>query len=217
MMLTRRNGTTITNVPRVDPGARQSSRVAVTVTRLEDSSRVALSIGSDATNLVRSYDIPLHQFLQLVAAVVTADDLARAGIAPGAASPAAVGAAAELAARRPGTKAGQLSCLSAARCVGAPDQWWISPPLCPDCPPNSFGDIGAGSNLRTCRSRGYGRGGSARRCLRACSWTLDREGDSGYRTGSHEQKSRWPAFPLVTGCAWARRDLNPHTLSGTRT
>lgn len=105
MMLTRRNGTTIMNVPRVDPGARQSSRVAVTVTRLEDSSRVALSIGSDATNLVRSYDIPLRQFLQLVAAVVTADDLARAGIAPGAASPAAVGAAAELAARRPGTKA----------------------------------------------------------------------------------------------------------------
>ncbi len=81
MMLTRRNGTTIRNVPRVDPGARQPSRVAVTVTRLEDSSRVALSIGSDATNLVRSYDIPLCQFLQLVAAVVTPDDLACAGIA----------------------------------------------------------------------------------------------------------------------------------------
>ncbi|MCW2931901.1 MAG: hypothetical protein JWM19_2863 [Actinomycetia bacterium] len=94
MMLTRRNGTTIMNVPRVDPGARQPSRVAVTVTRLEDSSRVALSIGSDATNLVRSYDIPLRQFLQLVAAVVTADDLARAGIAPGAASHAVLPAAA---------------------------------------------------------------------------------------------------------------------------
>ncbi len=66
----------------------------VTVTRLEDSSRVALSIGSDATNLVRSYDIPLCQFLQLVAAVVTADDLACAGIAPGTASHAAVPAAA---------------------------------------------------------------------------------------------------------------------------
>jgi len=98
-MLTRRNGTTIMNVPRVDPGARQPSRVAVTVTRLEDSSRVALSIGSDATNLVRSYDIPLRQFLQLVAAVVTADDLARAGIAPEAASPAAVPAAAGTGAR----------------------------------------------------------------------------------------------------------------------
>ena len=81
MMLTRRNAATIRNIPRVDPGARQPSRVAVTVTRLEDSSRVALSIGSDATNLVRSYDIPLCQFLQLVAAVVTADDLACAGIA----------------------------------------------------------------------------------------------------------------------------------------
>jgi hypothetical protein len=80
MMLTRRTGATIRNVPRVDPGARQPSRVAVTVTRTEDSSRVALSIGSDATNLVRSYDIPLRQFLQLVAAVVTADDLASAGI-----------------------------------------------------------------------------------------------------------------------------------------
>src|SRR6202051_3992906 len=119
MMLTRRNGTTIKNIPRVDPGARQPSRVAVTVTRLEDSSRVALSIGSDATNLVRSYDIPLRQFLQLVAAVVTADDLAPAGIAPGAASPAVLRAAAEIAARRPATKARQLSCLSAARCVGA--------------------------------------------------------------------------------------------------
>ena len=93
MMLTRRNGTTIRNIPRVDPGARQPSRVAVTVTRLEDSSRVALSIGSDATNLVRSYDIPLSQFLQLVAAVVTADDLACAGIAPELASRAAVPAA----------------------------------------------------------------------------------------------------------------------------
>jgi len=81
MMLIRRNGATIRNVPRVDPGARQASRADLTVTRLADSSRVALSIGSDATNLVRSYDIPLHQFLQLVAAVVTADDLAGAGIA----------------------------------------------------------------------------------------------------------------------------------------
>jgi hypothetical protein len=81
MMLTRRNGATIRNIPRVDPAARQPSRVAVTVTRVEDSSRVALSIGSDATNLVRSYDIPLCQFLELVAAVVTADDLAYAGIA----------------------------------------------------------------------------------------------------------------------------------------
>jgi hypothetical protein len=81
MMLTRRNAVTIRNIPRVDPGARQPSRVAVTVTRVADSSRVALSIGSDATNLVRSYDIPLSQFLQLVAAVVTADDLAYAGIA----------------------------------------------------------------------------------------------------------------------------------------
>jgi hypothetical protein len=80
MMLSRRNGATIRNVPRVDPGARQPSRAAVTVTRVEDSSRVALSIGSDATNLVRTYDIPLRQFLQLVAAVVTADDLASAGI-----------------------------------------------------------------------------------------------------------------------------------------
>jgi hypothetical protein len=79
MMLTRRNGATIRNVPRVDPGARQLSRVAVTISRVEDSSRVALSIGSDATNLVRSYDIPLCQFLQLVAAVVTADELAHAG------------------------------------------------------------------------------------------------------------------------------------------
>jgi hypothetical protein len=92
MMLTRRNGTTIMNVPRVDPGARQPSRVAVTVTRFEDSGRVALSIGSDATNLVRSYDIPLRQFLQLVAAVVTADDLAQAGIAHGTVSPGALGA-----------------------------------------------------------------------------------------------------------------------------
>ena len=80
MMLTQRNGATIRNIPRVDPGARQASRVDLTVTRLEDSTRVALSIGSDATNLVRSYDIPLRQFLQLVAAVVTADDLAGAGI-----------------------------------------------------------------------------------------------------------------------------------------
>jgi hypothetical protein len=80
MMLTRRYAATIRNILRVDPGARQSSRVAVTVTRLADSSRVALSIGSDATNLVRSYDIPLYQFLQLVAAVVTPDDLASAGI-----------------------------------------------------------------------------------------------------------------------------------------
>src|SRR5258708_17969063 len=93
MMLTRRNGTTIMNVPRVDPGARQPSRVAVTVTRLEDSSRVALSIGSDATNLVRSYDIPLRQLLQLVAALVTADDLACAALPPGAASHVAVPAA----------------------------------------------------------------------------------------------------------------------------
>jgi hypothetical protein len=80
MMLTRRNAATISNIPRVDPGARQPSRVAVTVARVEDSSRIALSIGSDATNLVRSYDIPLGQFLRLVAAVVTADDLAAAGI-----------------------------------------------------------------------------------------------------------------------------------------
>jgi hypothetical protein len=80
MMLTRRNGATIRNIPRVDAGAHQPSQVAVTVTRLEDSSRVALSIGSDTTNLVRSYDIPLRQFLRLVAAVVTADDLACAGI-----------------------------------------------------------------------------------------------------------------------------------------
>ena len=80
MMLTRR--ATIRNIPRVDTGVRQPSRVAVTVTRLDGSSRVALSIGSDTTNLVRSYDIPLCQFLQLVAAVVTPGDLARAGIAP---------------------------------------------------------------------------------------------------------------------------------------
>jgi hypothetical protein len=80
MMLTRRNSATIRNIPRVDPGARQPSQAAVTVTRVEGSSRVALSIGSDATNLVRRYDIPLHQFLQLVAAVITADDLASAGI-----------------------------------------------------------------------------------------------------------------------------------------
>jgi hypothetical protein len=82
MMLTRRNGTTIRNIPRVDPGTRQPSRVAVTVTRLDGSSRVALSIGSDTSNLVRSYDIPLRQFLELVTAVITPDDLARAGIAP---------------------------------------------------------------------------------------------------------------------------------------
>jgi len=82
MMLTRHNSTTIRNIPRVDPSARQPSRVAVTVTRLDGSSRVALSIGSDTTNLVRSYDIPLRQFLQLVAAVVTPDDLTHAGIAP---------------------------------------------------------------------------------------------------------------------------------------
>src|SRR5579862_2596549 len=80
MMLTRRTSATIRNISRVDPGARQPSQAAVTVTRVEGSSRVALSIGSDATNLVRSYDIPLRQFLQLVAAVVTADDLASAGI-----------------------------------------------------------------------------------------------------------------------------------------
>ena len=83
MMLTRRNGATIRNIPRVDPGTRQPSRVAVTVTRLDGSSRVALSIGSDTSNLVRSYDIPLRQFLELVAAVITPDDLARAGIASG--------------------------------------------------------------------------------------------------------------------------------------
>ena len=82
MMLTRQNGTTIRNIPRVDPNVRQPSRVAVTVTRLDGSSRVALSIGSDTTNLVRSYDIPVQQFLQLVAAVVTPDDLVHAGIAP---------------------------------------------------------------------------------------------------------------------------------------
>lgn len=82
MMLTRQNGTTIRNIPRVDPGVRQPSRVAVTVTRLDGSSRIALSIGSDTTNLVRSYDIPLRQFLQLVAAVVSPADLAHAGIAP---------------------------------------------------------------------------------------------------------------------------------------
>jgi hypothetical protein len=81
MMLTRRSGTTIRNISRVDPGTRQPARVAVTVTRLDGSSRVALSIGSDTTSLVRSYDIPLGQFLQLVASVVTPDDLARAGIA----------------------------------------------------------------------------------------------------------------------------------------
>ena len=82
MMMTRRSGTTIRNIPRVDPGARQQSRVAVTIARLDGSSRVALSIGSDTTSLVRSYDIPLGQFLRLVAAVVTPDDLAQAGIAP---------------------------------------------------------------------------------------------------------------------------------------
>jgi hypothetical protein len=82
MMLTRQNGTTIRNIPRVDPGVHQPSRVAVTVTRLDGSSRIALSIGSDTTNLVRSYDIPLGQFLQLVAAVVSPADLAHAGIAP---------------------------------------------------------------------------------------------------------------------------------------
>src|ERR1700722_5042126 len=80
MMLTRQNGTTIRNIPRVDPGVRPPSRVAVTVTRLDGSSRIALSIGSDTTNLVRSYDIPLGQFLQLVAAVVSPPDLAHAGI-----------------------------------------------------------------------------------------------------------------------------------------
>ena len=80
MMLTRHNGITIRNIPRIDPSVRQPSRVAVTVTRLDGSSRIALSIGSDTTNLVRSYDIPLGQFLQLVAAVVTPADLARAGI-----------------------------------------------------------------------------------------------------------------------------------------
>jgi hypothetical protein len=108
MMLTRRNVATIRNVPRVDPGARQPSRVAVTVTRLEDSSRVALSIGSDATNLVRSYDIPLREFLQLVAAVVTADDLAAAGItAASLQSPPSAGLGGELtAARRSGETAG---------------------------------------------------------------------------------------------------------------
>jgi hypothetical protein len=79
-MLTR-NGTTIRNIARTDPGPRQPGRVAVTISRLEGSSRVALSIGGDATSLVRSYDIPIGQFLQLVASVVTADDLARAGIA----------------------------------------------------------------------------------------------------------------------------------------
>jgi hypothetical protein len=81
MMMTRRSGTTIRNIPRVDPAARQASRVAVTIARLDGSSRVALSIASDTTSLVRSYDIPLGQFLQLVAAVVTPDDLAQAGIA----------------------------------------------------------------------------------------------------------------------------------------
>jgi hypothetical protein len=82
MMLARHKGTTIRNIPRVDPSARQPSRVAVTVTRLDGSSRVALSIGSDTTNMVRSYDIPLRQFLQLVAAVLTPDDLAHAVITP---------------------------------------------------------------------------------------------------------------------------------------
>ena len=104
MMLSRRNGATIKNIPRVDPGARQPSRAAVTVTRIEDSSRVALSIGSDTTNLVRIYDIPLRQFLHLVAAVVTADDLAAAGIVvPGRLqSPPSVVACEELAATRDG-------------------------------------------------------------------------------------------------------------------
>lgn len=82
MMLTRSTGTTIRNISRVGPGVRQPSRVAVTVTRLDGSGRIALSIGSDTTNLVRSYDIPLRQFLQLVAAVVTPEDLAHAWIAP---------------------------------------------------------------------------------------------------------------------------------------
>jgi len=82
MMLTRRTGATIRNIPRTDPGTRLPSRVAVTVSRLDGSSRVALSIGSDTTSLIRSYDIPLRQFLQLVAAVITPDDLARAGICP---------------------------------------------------------------------------------------------------------------------------------------
>jgi hypothetical protein len=81
MMLTRR-GTTIRNIPRIDPGTRQPGQVAVTVARLDGSSRVALSIGSDTTSLIRSYDIPIGQFLQLVASVVTPDDLARAGMAP---------------------------------------------------------------------------------------------------------------------------------------
>src|SRR6266404_3974172 len=80
MMLTRRTGATIRNIPRTDPGSRQPSRAAVTVTRVDGSSRVALSIGSDTTSIVRSYDIPVHQFVQLVAAVITPDDLARAGI-----------------------------------------------------------------------------------------------------------------------------------------
>lgn len=83
MMLTRRTGATIRNIPRTDPGTRQPSRVAVTISRLDGSSRVALSIGSGTTSLVRSYDIPLRQFLQLVAAVITPEDLARAGILPG--------------------------------------------------------------------------------------------------------------------------------------
>ena len=62
---------------------RQPSRVAVTVTRVDGSSRVALSIGSDTTNLVRSYDIPLGQFLQLVArGELHPDDLTQAAIAP---------------------------------------------------------------------------------------------------------------------------------------
>jgi hypothetical protein len=80
MMLTR-HGTTIRNIPRVDAGTRQPGRVAVSVTRVDGSSRVALSIGSDTTSIVRSYDIPLGQFLRLVASVITPDDLARAGIA----------------------------------------------------------------------------------------------------------------------------------------
>src|SRR5260370_23417792 len=79
-MLPGRTGATIGNLPRPAPGARQPSRAAVTVSRLDGSSRLALSIGSDTTSIVRSYDIPVHQFLQLVAAVITPDDLARAGI-----------------------------------------------------------------------------------------------------------------------------------------
>jgi hypothetical protein len=86
MMLTRR-GTTIRNIPRTDPGARQPGQVAVTVARLDGSSRVALSIGSDTTSLIRSYDIPIGQFLRLVTSVITPDDLARAGIAAAAPTP----------------------------------------------------------------------------------------------------------------------------------